>query len=185
MVAMFGASMAAPLAMPPTVNPSPSTMTSLANGVGGHDGAWRPRRAASRPAAPRRHQRRDPGLEARHGERDPDQPGLADEDLARCATPSRLAHERAHPLGVGHARRAGGGVGVARSRAPPPRRARRWRRGGARLTCTGAAVARLAVKTPAAGTAAAVVGGHQGEVGGARRLDPARDARRREARAGR
>ena len=48
--------------------------------------------------------------------------------------------------------------------------AARW----ARLTWTGAAAARLDVKTPAAGTARPSVGGHDGHVGGAGGLDPGR-----------
>ena len=43
-----------------------------------------------------------PALDGGHGQGDPDQPGLADEDLRR-RPPEPLAHQRAHPLGVGRA----------------------------------------------------------------------------------
>ena len=60
---------------------------------------------------------------------------------------------------------AGGGVGVAAVEDDGRGRARRWRRGGPRLTCTGAAVARLAVNTAGGGDRLAVGGGHEGQVG--------------------
>ena len=130
------------------------------------------RAAAVAVAEPGRHERRDArSRPAAMGKRDADEPGLAHQDLARRRTPSPSATSAHIRCGVGHARRAGGRVGVARcdstTAAARPPVAARW----ARLTCTGAAAARLAVKTPAAGTGAAVVGGHQGEVGSARRLD--------------
>ena len=54
--------------------------------------------------------------------------------------------------------------------AARPAVAARW----ARLTCTGAAAARLAVKTPAAGTGRPSVRGHHGHVGRATGLDARR-----------
>ena len=101
-------------------------------------------------------------------ERDADQAGLADEDLGRLA--AEAARRRA--------RRAAGGVDRPAARSPRwrcptlsttaaarPPVAARW----ARLTCTGAAAARLVVKTPAAGTGPPVVGGDERQVGRARR----------------
>ena len=89
------------------------------------------------------------------GKRDPDEPGLADEDLAG-AHPEALGHQRAHALRARPARtrpwRRWRSRSTARPRRPDPTVAARW----ARLTCTGAAAARLAVKTPAAGTGPAV-----------------------------
>ena len=88
-----------------------------------------------------------------------------------------LADQRAHALGTGHAR-APPVAALAlplesTTAAARPDVAARW----ARLTCTGAAAARLAVNTPAAGTGTRRRG-HQGQVGGAGRLDPARQSRR-------
>ena len=53
-VAMFGASIAAPLAMPPMTQPSPVTTTCFGDGVGRHDGPGRRWPARSSPSAPGR-----------------------------------------------------------------------------------------------------------------------------------
>ena len=65
--------------------------------------------------------------------------------------------------------------------AARPPVAARW----ARLTCTGAAAARLDGEDAGGRDRLAVVGGHEGQVGRPRRLDPARHAGGHEARAAR
>ena len=110
-VAMCGASMAAPLAMAPTVNPRPSTTTSLRT-VSVVMMAVAASSAAARPFGPGGHQPGDAGLDGRHRERDADEPGLADEDVG-AVHPEPLPHQRAHPLGVGHTAQPRRRVGVA------------------------------------------------------------------------
>ena len=88
MVARPGASMPAPLAIPPTVQPSPLLHGRLRHGVGGHDrlGGVRPAvLAQSRAAARRRRQ------QLVHRQPHADQPGRADRDVARADAPSRAA----------------------------------------------------------------------------------------------
>ena len=80
MVAMFGASMAAPLAMAPTVKPSARTSASL----GTVSVVMMARAAAAADSGPPARVptiRRMFGPTSIDGERDADQPGLADQDL--------------------------------------------------------------------------------------------------------
>ena len=175
MVAMFGASMPAPLAIPATVKPGPRPAPPC--GRSRWSGCRWPRPRPPRRSGPAGHQGGDPRRRwASIGQRDADQPGGADQHLVGGRRPSPRPPARTsarHRPTPG----AGGGVGVAAAdhhgrRRPPV--AARW----SRLTWTGAAAARLEVKVAAVGTGAAVVGGHQGQVEGARRLDPGRPGRR-------
>ena len=141
------------------------------------------RSAASRSAERGLHEHGDPALDRRHGEGDPDEPGLADEDLVgdrHRARPPTSAHMR---CGAAHPGRAGRGVGVPTREHDRGGTARRSRPDGPGSPAPARPRRRLAVKTPAAGTAPP---GRrdQGEVGRARRLDPARDARGDETLAG-
>ena len=157
--------------------PSPrsaSASDSFAAGVGGHQRG----RGAQAGVAIRRpssaHSARDARLDRRHRHRDPDEPGRAHEHVAgrrrRCprAVSSHMRRASARPASP-----------VAALALPEfsttaaARPSARW----ARVTCTGAAWARLVVNTPAAVTGTPVGGRDQREVGVARRLDPRRDPR--------
>ena len=128
MVAMSGASMAAPLAMPPTVKPSPCTTTSL-----GTVSVVMMARAAAAAVLTARHAAGHDGGQVRLGlrprEGDADQTGLADEDLGGASADGRR-HRAAQVRRGGPAPPAGGGVGVARGEDDAGRLARRSRPGG-------------------------------------------------------
>ena len=139
-VAMFGASIAAPLAMPPTVTPPPSTDDLLAIGVGGHDRLGRVGAAVG--AAARRPARGCRRAIASIGSGMPMRP-VEHTSTSSAAQPSSSATRRAHLLGVGRPAVAGGGVGVAAVEDDRARPGRRWRRGGRgrdaparRVTCS-------------------------------------------------
>ena len=169
MVAMSGASMAAPLAMAPTVKPGPSTRASLRipsvvmMAVAASTGRL--------PApGPGRHQAGDPGHDRRHGQGDADEPGLADEDQV-AVDPEPLAHQPAHQVGVGRPPVPGGGVGVAtgdeNGRGPAA--------GGGQMGPAdghGGGGGQIAGEDPGGGDGPAVVGGHQGQIGSTGRFDP-------------
>ena len=175
-VAIAGASIAAPLAIPPTVTAAPVPELEagdglLAHGVGGEDrvgGGVRsfvvrhaaPARASGcptstaapsasgMPMSPVEHTRTSSGAQPR--------PAAVSSHMRRASRATRLA---------------GRGVGVPRVEhdrgvACPSRRC-------SRLICTGAAVARFVVNTPAADTGRRVGGGNDREVGRARGLDAA------------
>ena len=110
MVASPGASMPAPLAMPPTGKPPAPTATDcLGTDVGGHDRAGRVVGAGH---GEQRHGRVDAGEQPVDRQPLADQAGRADRDVA-----GRHAERHRDPLG--------GGVGVLEAR---PGRCRRWRR---------------------------------------------------------
>ena len=150
MVAMFGASMAAPLAMPPTVNPSPETTTSfgtvsvvmMALAASAADSA-RPVRAITIGSIS--------GMTWSIGNGMPIRPvwQIRISSAVAPMSPATAVHSRsaASRPGTPVATLALPDVRITPAALPPV--AARW----ARLTCTGAAAARLVVKTPAAGTA--------------------------------
>ncbi len=87
----------------------------------------------------------------------------------------------AHALGIGSSAVPVAALALpllTTTAAACPAEVRRW----SRLTCTGAAQARLDVKVAAVGRGAPVGGGHEGEVEGARGLDAAGDPGGHEAR---
>ena len=168
MVAMLGASMPAPLAMPATVKVGCSTSTSL-----------RPESVVRMPGAASAAASAEPdraatsrGMPDSIGSIGSGMPMSPVEQTRTCsaATPRPGGRQRAHPLGVGPAPVPGGGVGVPAGHhhgRRPAAVAARW----SRLTWTGAAAARFEVKVAAVGTGRAVVGGQQGQVEGAGGLD--------------
>ena len=127
-VAMLGASIAAPLAMPPTLNPWPATTTSL-----GTVSVVMMARAALVPASvpPERAITIGAisGIDRVDRERDPDESRLAHQDLL-----GRAAHVArdggAEPLRRGVAGGPGGRVGVARGEDDSRRRDRASPPGG-------------------------------------------------------
>ena len=122
----------------------------LGHGVGGHD---RPGGVGAALGRAGRHQGRHARLHHLDREGDADEARRADQDVVGRA-PERRRRRRAHPLGVLHAHRAVGGIGVAaveHHRGRPPAGAARW----ARLTCTGPAASLFEVKVAAAATAPA------------------------------
>ena len=150
-VAMSGASIAAPLAMPPDAEAGCLDQHLFRGRVRRHhrDGGLH---GLSPGLCRERRPGREPLLEPADRERDADQTRLADEDLLG-RRPDSSGNELAHAL---------------RARAALPRRSARWRSRSstttaaarppvesrcARLTRTGAALALLLVNTAAAGTA--------------------------------
>ena len=146
-VARPGASMPAPLAMPPTVQPSPVDRRRLGDGVGG---AGSPRRPRPPPSRGQRGGgvRRRPGSSAVHRQPHADQAGGADGDARRRRCPARRRRARRW-RGCRRSRR-----GPVQALAPPELRttAREPAVGAAPAAThsTGAACTRLLVKTPAA-----------------------------------
>ena len=109
-VAMLGASIPHPLAIPPTVKPSPRTTASL-----GRVSVVRMPLAASRPPLARQRlaKRRDRAQNLAHRQAVSDQPGRADQHVAAVAA-DRRRRRVAHRLGVGAALGPGPGIGIAR-----------------------------------------------------------------------
>ena len=95
-VAMSGDSMAAPFAIPPTLNPAPSTSTCFVDCVVVII-ATAARRPASWPTVEGAQQRGKADLRPADRERDSDQSRLADEDLLG-RRPDPRGHELAHAL---------------------------------------------------------------------------------------
>ena len=149
-VASPGASMPAPLAMPPTTKPAPLTAHGLGDRVGGHD-RRRPRRRRPRRSAAPDGRASTPAQQQVHRQPLADQAGRADRDLAGAAA-EQLGDVLGGGVGVLEAGRAGAGVGAAgvEHDGAQPRRPR----APARSTAPGAALTRLPVKTPAAGVLA-------------------------------
>ena len=150
----------------------------LGHGVGGHDGPGRAGAGLGVRAAAAGHDRRQVRLDRGRwgtGSRSGRSGTPGSRSAAAPIPPATGPHSRSAASRPG---RAGGRVGVARREDRPRPPGRRWPRRWARLTCTGAAAARLAVNTPAAGTARPSVGGHHGHVGHAAGLDPGRAPRR-------
>ena len=87
-----------------------------------------------------------------HGQRHADDAGRGHDDLARAGSPSAAATAAAVSRASARPAVAGGGVGAAR--VHDDRRARGRRPGARARRATGAAWARLVVKTPAAGARA-------------------------------
>ena len=172
MVAMFGASMAAPLAMAPTVKPSARTSASL----GTVSVVMMARAAAAADSGPAGPGPDDPADGRPHlddGERDADQPGLADQDLfgpgadaqgGQCAQVASAASSPGCPVAAlalpevrmhaGHP--AGGGPQVG------PAQLDRGGRG------------QVGREDPGGGDRPAVGGGHDGHVGHPAGLDAGR-----------
>ena len=152
-VAMFGASIAAPLAMPPTVKPSPGDDDLLRHGVGGHDGPGRRGPGVVGPTPRRRRWPRARGSTVSIGNGMPISPvwqtstSSVDAPMPPATTRHRRRSAASRPACAGRR------VGVARRQDDARRAARRWRRGGPGSPGPGAAAARLDVNTPAAGTA--------------------------------
>ena len=170
-VAMLGASIAAPLAMAPTVNPAPFTsavlgtvsVVMMARAAAAPDSAL-PRRAATIPARC--------GSTSASGKGMPMSPVWQTRISCRCASiPLATAPQRrdaASRPGSPVAALALPEVRITPADRPPV--ASRW----ARLICTGAAAAKLPVKTPGGGDRPAVIGCHHRHIGYARSLDPGR-----------
>ena len=162
---MLGASIAAPLAMPPTVQPSPLDDDLLADGVGGHD---RPGRVGPAVGVARGGDASAmPAVTRSPIERDADEAGGAHEDVARRRSRCAAA-VAAHIASATATSVPGGAVGVAAVEHD-----RRGLTAGGRevalaTPAPGPAQARFWVKTPAAATGLAVGGGDEGEVGVAR-----------------
>ena len=166
-VAMLGASIAAPLAIPPMRQPSPSTVT-----VFGTVSVVMIARAAAGPPSAARGRRRRAGMpraQRRGIERDADEPGRAHEDMLGRRCTDGGGSERGHLLGdldVG----AGGAVGVAAVEHDGARLTAgrlEMALGDAHRTGAGEVLGEHAGR----GDRLAVVGGDDGEVGGAGRLD--------------
>ena len=144
-VASPGASMPAPLAMPPTVKPSPSTTRVLAHGVGGHDRLGRVGAAVGGQRGRRRRRRRRAAG-----------PSAAARRSGRSSRPRPRPRRRRAPRR--RARRWRGcpakPAGPVQALAPPELRTTARepavRERPARDHSTGAALTRLLVKTPAA-----------------------------------
>ena len=148
-VAMFGASMAAPLAMPPTTKPGRCTTTSLATVsvvMMARAASWPP--SGVRPAA----RAGMPPSTTSIGQRDADEAGGADEHLVGGA-PEGGGGGGAHALGVLHPGGAGGGVGVAAVEDHGGGPAAAGDEVACGVTTTGAAVSLFCVKVAAASTA--------------------------------
>ena len=148
---MFGASIAAPLAIPPTVKPSPAHDRLLAVGVGGADRLRGRRRRRRRRRCGRPRASAMPAVIASIGSAVADQPGGADEHLVGRA--AELGGDRAR---TSPGRRPGPAAPVAALAHPllrttaaarPPVRVR-W----ALVVTTGAAVILFWVNTAAAAT---------------------------------
>ena len=175
MVARPGASMPAPLAMPPTVQPSPLGDGRLVHGVGGLDGDGGLLAAVLGRAAAAAFSM--PGSSLSIGQQQADQPGGGDGDLARAVSAEDLGGLLGGGVGVLEALRAGAGVGAAGVEDDGGDLAALedllGPEDGGGLDAVGGEDAR--------GGAAGPVVDHEGQVRVAALLDPGGDARRRES----